>query len=88
MQPDNEAAQERASRWRSTLDASKGAVQFGEEGVEEGRGFEGMTDHERINATLEERGLGKEHYGRVASELVAAGQIRRGALGASSEGEE
>ena len=77
MNPDDQAAQERASRWRSTLDAAKGAVQFGEEGVEEGRGFEGMTDHERIEATLEERGLSKEHYDAVASELAASGEIRR-----------
>lgn len=77
MEPDNLAAQERAARWRSTLDASKGAVKFGEEGVEEGRGFEGMTDHERVESTLEERGLGKEHYGAVASELAASGQIRQ-----------
>lgn len=77
MEPGNEAAQERATRWRSTLDASKGAVKFGEEGVEEGRGFEGMTDHERINATLRERGLGKDEYEDVANELAASGQIRR-----------
>ncbi|QIN79605.1 hypothetical protein GBA65_14950 [Rubrobacter marinus] len=79
MEPENAPAQERAARWRSTLDASKGAVRFGEEGVEEGRGFEGMTDHERVEATLEARGLGKESYGAVASELAAAGEIRKGA---------
>ncbi|MDP9485366.1 MAG: hypothetical protein M3Q49_06175, partial [Actinomycetota bacterium] len=77
MEPDNEAAQERAARWRSTLDASKGAVRFGEEGVEEGRGFEGMTDHERVQATLEERGLGRDKYEEVSNELAASGQIRR-----------
>jgi hypothetical protein len=77
LEPDNEAAQERAARWRSTIDASKGAVKFGEEGVEEGRGFEGMTDHERVQATLEERGLGPESYEAVAAELAAKGEIRR-----------
>ena len=78
MEPDNQAAQERASRWRSTLTASEGAVKFGEEGVEEGRGFEGMTDHERVQATLEERGLGQGSYEAVAEELAAKGEIRKG----------
>jgi ClpP class serine protease len=86
MEPDNEAAQERAARWRSTLDASKGKVKFGEEGVGEGRGLEGMTDDQKVRATIAERGLNPTtDYGRVAGELVAAGEIRRGALAAEGE---
>lgn len=88
-EPNNEAAQQRAKRWRTVLDGARGTVQFGERGTAEGKLGSEMSDDEKVRATIAERGLDPaKDYGRVASELVAAGEIRRGALGASPEGEE
>ena len=53
--------------------------ELGERGTQEGEAqTEGpQGDHERVLAELERRELGMEHYGAVAGELAANGEIRK-----------
>lgn len=69
---------EEAGRWRTVLEGAKGGIEYGERGSGDGKPTAEMTDHERVQATLAERGLGQESYGAVVGELVASGEIRRG----------
>lgn len=73
-----ETSPEEAGRWRTVLSGAKGGVSYGERGSGDGKPTAEMTDHERVQATLVERGLGQESYGAVVGELVASGEIRRG----------
>lgn len=54
-------------------------VQLGERGAAADGASEGeeMSDHDKVTAALEERGLDKSHYAAVAGELAAKGEIRR-----------
>lgn len=70
---------EEAERWRTVLEGSKGGVQYGERGAGDGKPTNEMSDHERVQAAMAERGLGNESYSTVVDELVASGEIRRGA---------
>lgn len=69
---------EEAGRWRTVLEGAKGGVEYGERGSGDGKPTDEMTDHELVQATLTERGLGQDSYGEVAGELVASGEIRKG----------
>lgn len=75
--PDDEAATARAERWRATLAGAKGTVEYGERGEANGVPDASLSDHERVESALTERGLGREHFEAVAAELAASGQIRR-----------
>lgn len=83
------AGGDEAGRWRQVLDGAEGTVETGERGVGgDARGEDAMSDDEKVRATIRERGLDERaDYARVATELVAAGEIRRDSE-AADEGEE
>ena len=59
MEPDNEAAQQRAARWRTVLDGARGTVKFGERGVADAKAVEedGETPEPRIRQLMQDEGI-------------------------------
>lgn len=69
--------EDEAKRWRKVLVGAEGTVEKGERGAADGEPPGEMSDDQRIKAVIAERGLDPvKDYGRIASELVAAGKIR------------
>jgi ClpP class serine protease len=80
--PADQAAHKEAESVRGILSGAP-KMEHGERGNSGGSGSRptsGMSDDEKVRATLSERGLGMGSYGTVAGELVAAGEIDRDAV--------